>query len=583
MSVETAYRPQQQELQQFTFQKIDTLDMFPNKFQPIFFENHDILSQQMVTNPFYERYPGYVEQHFGELIQGSRTKMSDSYLPNLDYAKQIAEIDAIREELYTISPEDRPKVGEREDRSYDIVYDVWRSRELQRQTSQLPFEEKTKKWQEYSKYLEMQNRTFLGEYANVYDTTTTYTFRNGVMYMDALSQTTPFEKIIAFGVVMAEHDKSVDILEEKEELKGIIQMGEFGKFAKDGETYVLISSTGQHPDTKYKKNYIDIGKKIINPKTGEIQLEVTRFKAPHTSAEYTQITLEANKEYLNGFNPDTMSERGWRLSHFIYPEKNRDIVSAHQLYDTMFQRNSDAISEADFMQKIYIDCFPLVKAYLHLICNDASWQEIVEAHCAVIAKAEVLIRNNKNEQSIALNYSPNDFINDDWQLGIAMASLADRNHWGKQEITGGAGGCGSVKGYGMFGKGIGSSYMSTLIESLSMNNLVQLGLEGLEGSTRGCEDCNNENSDNHYHCPGCNKKYADETNSTHRTEKCGCGFRFHCGSNSSENAQKKIETVIFDRSNDVKEKVAKKKINTEPLIKKEKIEMEEDYEEDLNK
>jgi hypothetical protein len=283
-------------------------------------------------------------------------------------------------------------------------------------------------------------------------------------------------------------------------------MGEFGKLANDRETYVLISSTGEHPDTKYKKNYLDIGKKITDPETGEIQLKVTRFKAPHTSEEYDQITLQTDKQYLNGFNPDAMSRRGWRLSHFVFPERNTDTLSAHQLYDTIFQKHPDAISESDFMHNIYLECFPLVKAYMHLICSDASWKEIVEAHCAIVAKGEVLIEKNKNKQTAYDNYSKIDITKDDWQLNIAMASAGDRGFWGKQEIAGGFGGCGSVKGYGA-GNGIESNYITTIIESLSMNNLVKLGIDVLSND-----------SDEGFLCPNCKKSRV-------KGNQCkGCGI-----------------------------------------------------------
>jgi len=46
-----------------------------------------------------------------------------------------------------------------------------------------------------------------------------------------------------------------------------------------------------------------------------------------------------------------------------------------------------------------------------------------------------------------------------------------------------------------------------------------------EGESCSCPD---GNSDNHYHCPGCDKKYMDETNKSKRTKECSCGFEFGC-------------------------------------------------------
>ena len=42
----------------------------------------------------------------------------------------------------------------------------------------------------------------------------------------------------------------------------------------------------------------------------------------------------------------------------------------------------------------------------------------------------------------------------------------------------------------------------------------------------GCECL--DKSDNHYHCPDCDKKYEDETHKEKRTEECDCGFEFGC-------------------------------------------------------
>ncbi len=52
-------------------------------------------------------------------------------------------------------------------------------------------------------------------------------------------------------------------------------------------------------------------------------------------------------------------------------------------------------------------------------------------------------------------------------------------------------------------------------------------LFGEEGKECGCLD---GNTDNHYHCPDCEKRYADETNKTpdQRTKQCSCNFKFAC-------------------------------------------------------
>lgn len=43
-----------------------------------------------------------------------------------------------------------------------------------------------------------------------------------------------------------------------------------------------------------------------------------------------------------------------------------------------------------------------------------------------------------------------------------------------------------------------------------------------------CPHCQKSGKDNHYHCPSCNKEYADETHKAVRTPKCACGHMFGC-------------------------------------------------------
>ncbi|MBI4038675.1 hypothetical protein HY384_01815 [Candidatus Daviesbacteria bacterium] len=56
--------------------------------------------------------------------------------------------------------------------------------------------------------------------------------------------------------------------------------------------------------------------------------------------------------------------------------------------------------------------------------------------------------------------------------------------------------------------------------------------ESLSTENRGgnCNKCGIPNLDNHYHCPECPAKYADETNKSPeaRTKQCSCGFEFGC-------------------------------------------------------
>lgn len=74
----------------------------------------------------------------------------------------------------------------------------------------------------------------------------------------------------------------------------------------------------------------------------------------------------------------------------------------------------------------------------------------------------------------------------------------------------------------------------------SNNPLSKLGIESITNSleeSEECGSCGESSSDNHYHCPGCNSTYSDETNKSpeDRTKECSasseggvCGYKFGC-------------------------------------------------------
>jgi len=78
--------------------------------------------------------------------------------------------------------------------------------------------------------------------------------------------------------------------------------------------------------------------------------------------------------------------------------------------------------------------------------------------------------------------------------------------------------------------GCGTSSGVKLMKPM-LNSLVEEArhsVKEFDEINKKCEDCQETSIDNHYHCPGCKKKYADETSKIDRTEECNCGFAFGC-------------------------------------------------------
>lgn len=71
---------------------------------------------------------------------------------------------------------------------------------------------------------------------------------------------------------------------------------------------------------------------------------------------------------------------------------------------------------------------------------------------------------------------------------------------------------------------------------ITSSNPLSLGFEALnkalefEDAFAECKICKQTGVDNHYHCPGCNTKFASEKSLSprERTKECSCGFKFNC-------------------------------------------------------
>jgi hypothetical protein len=155
-----------------------------------------------------------------------------------------------------------------------------------------------------------------------------------------------------------------------------------------------------------------------------------------------------------------------------------------------------------------------IQNYENQIFNEnINWLETAIAFNAILNYLDDL-KNGKNDMYIQEVY-------EDEKSFIRGVQVLGRR---QVQIVGG-GGCPPNKGVDLGGV-FGSSGISTGIDILS-NSVGKFGVEGLleEG---GC-NCENK-SDNHYHCPKCDEKYADETKlePEDRTKKCGCGFKFGC-------------------------------------------------------
>ncbi len=100
----------------------------------------------------------------------------------------------------------------------------------------------------------------------------------------------------------------------------------------------------------------------------------------------------------------------------------------------------------------------------------------------------------------------------------------------KPAVVIGGGSCPSISNRGS--NGFLSSYQLSNQLSIAgkpLESLISGSALDTENNQGACSSCGKE-SDGHYHCPDCKKRYANETHlrPDQRTKLCVCGFKFNC-------------------------------------------------------
>lgn len=234
-------------------------------------------------------------------------------------------------------------------------------------------------------------------------------------------------------------------------------------------------------ESKYLHNFHDIF--TLREESGKRYVELRRYSSGLTGREYARR--------LPGLDPENPPTSAEFIANPIVIESTG--ISADDIH-RMLHKEHEYMTEENFSE-IWIAVQPFVLRYL--AHKDA------RSFNAVLNFADEVWENKKrkNEGQRYRDYSSGFY-----------PSQVEINFYENKEVRQVATACPGKAGADIINSPFSAS---------------EFGLKiGRDESGCRCEI----KSDNHYHCPGCNQKYADETDKSpeNRTKKCSCGFEFGC-------------------------------------------------------
>lgn len=360
-----------------------------------------------------------------------------------------------------------------------------------------------------------QIETALGERLHVAESPAVYLVDQSSKLRSQTFPTEAFEVVVKRGIEHRKKMGSPDTEREEAQLRGILKVQ--GKMADPdtplGYKQVFISGRGFATGTTFTHNFVDVYELRENPTTKQRYVEMTRFASDATYEEY--------KERLGKLRPNFLNEAKGSIDiyfaeHPIDFDPRTDLREVRELVGLLCGARKDIIGQLEY-RKVVEDSKPRINYYLEAVCAPLfDPAEVALRLNAILKGAELAWEKFKGFTRQVVERVAN-FV----QQTPVFRSIAEEVNWlGRQVIKQVMAACGMSSGF-------------------SIGSASRLGGGSFSGSSSGssvenrggsCKECGMPNADNHYHCPDCNHKYADETNRSdkERTKQCGCGFQFGC-------------------------------------------------------
>jgi hypothetical protein len=352
-------------------------------------------------------------------------------------------------------------------------------------------------------YIKMQLETHLGERLNVGISRFTYRIVDGELRTEDTNE--PVLEMIDRGrKYRRKHGKAVDWDREAAEVQGLSRIQATltrpDEEVAPGTMMLFASPQGDVKNGSiYKQDFYELQQKmedgtvIAHRFTSGLTPEETQNRLAGLDHRYLREAVPTDAEFIA--NPVRIDPGKFGLHT---PE------DVH----TYMHKNHEHMSREKFAV-VRQSCEPITQQYIQALTEEPDNRHLQEKlYRALLNYADNVATELKEAQEgrvVGLNQNYFEPVRPLIPPRINIDALA------QQKVRFTDTGCG--------GSGDASSAMS----------VVEFGKNSEPGKDK-CADCGKDSKDKHYHCPGCTKKYADETSVSagDRTKKCNCGFEFGC-------------------------------------------------------
>lgn len=250
---------------------------------------------------------------------------------------------------------------------------------------------------------------------------------------------------------------------------------------KRGTKMTSLSPHGIADGTAYEGDFIDEFELVYDGI--DVYVKLTRTSVDLNYEGYKKVALELDPHFFDEYDGRPLD--AWYLSHPV------EGAISELKKKGMLNERFEKVWNNPLLQALIDEYVREISAY------QVDWHRVRLVFNAIVNQAD------KKETPIS-------------NVTRAMIEQAIHVMGRRTPIKIGGGGCPTNKGYDMGGE-------TPLSEKYEGSAAKFAG----EGYGEKCK-CPEGNSDNHYHCVSCGKKYADETHKHERTKECPCGFKFGC-------------------------------------------------------
>lgn len=377
--------------------------------------------------------------------------------------------------------------------------------------------------EQFKEETRIQMVTNLRERHRVEQSTTVFII-SGDKLQSALLSNEDLEDILDRGLEYRKQVGSKEIVREEQEVvtfKKKIQPVLTNSNTPIGTMLIAGSPPSADKDTPYGKRFIDIWQLKEND-FRERYVERIRFTTGLSYEGYKKGFENFDPDYFNNQAESNLSFATYVLSHPVVLLPTDNFRSSEALYRANFEQDSQVIDGSLFQEGLP-NWLPLIDYFTEAICRGKiNWSSVAMSFNATLNISDEFFEVKRRQIDKKFVYLINTVSTHLFlSQNIAPLSVEEQiAHYGKQPVKTKAGPCGPSSGFSNSSEIFENSVGSFGTATFNVRSTAEL--------TSACKECGKSSVDNHYHCPKCKERYADETHKSVRTSRCGCGFEFGC-------------------------------------------------------